>query len=322
MPIELKTTGQSCPVDYPPINTSYRGNVLSLNQNDVDDVIGILSKKKGELSDLLSEHESAITDLYNSISSSRHAGLFPKGEGDCQCSVSDVEQSFTTAISTVQQVSNSIHAYSIGKWTEDPTVFFDSLLGLDADDGGGSPTPNDDGGTESAVDDIIELDPDDAIGEAGGDIVDGGYTGGAGDAIVDEIISTVKNGDAKKAAETAELIGIEDTDGDGKIDEDEINSVFDSLGANSSFLIPRGTIGKKAGVKSSGLVGALGITAAAATAIGGKLYYDKKEDEETDDDLSNNQKDADAVSSIASKALVNIVEVKEQLLRIGEEDDD
>lgn len=113
---------------------------------------------------------------------------------------------------------------------------------------------------------------------------------------------------------------------------EEMTDALSSASASSGFFVPSIASKKISGVKSSGMVGAAGIVAAAAAAVAGKIYYDKKnenEDEDEDDEMVEAVEDTDALSEETGTEIIgdesmsslNMVEFKEELLHIGEEDE-
>ena len=128
------------------------------------------------------------------------------------------------------------------------------------------------------------------------------------------------------AAKMATAFGIEDIDGDGALSDNEIAEVFSSFGASgASLIVPSTSAGGNVEVKSGATIGAAGVTLAAAAAIAGKIYYDKKHEE--DEDMEDVVSDMIEIKTNATGANVgtgmmsglNMVELKEQLLNVGEE---
>lgn len=129
------------------------------------------------------------------------------------------------------------------------------------------------------------------------------------------------------AAKMATAFGLEDIDEDGALSDSEIAEVFSTFGASgASLVVPSGSEGAKLKVNSAGTIGAVGVTLAAAAALGGKIYYDKKH-EDDDDEMEDVVSDMIEIKANATGADVgtgmvsglNMVELKEQLLHVGEE---
>lgn len=130
------------------------------------------------------------------------------------------------------------------------------------------------------------------------------------------------------AAKMATAFGLEDIDEDGALSDSEIAEVFSTFGASgASLVVPSGSEGAKLKVNSAGTIGAVGVTLAAAAALGGKIYYDKKHEDDDDEEMEDVVSDMIEIKANATGADVgtgmvsglNMVELKEQLLHVGEE---
>ena len=130
------------------------------------------------------------------------------------------------------------------------------------------------------------------------------------------------------AAKMATAFGLEDIDEDGALSDSEIAEVFSTFGTSgASLIVPSGSEGAKLKVNSAGTIGAVGVTLAAAAALGGKIYYDKKHEDDEEDEMDDVVADMIEIKANATGADVgtgmmsglNMVELKEQLLHVGEE---
>ena len=130
------------------------------------------------------------------------------------------------------------------------------------------------------------------------------------------------------AAKMATAFGLEDIDEDGALSDSEIAEVFSTFGASgASLVVPSGSEGAKLKVNSAGTIGAVGVTLAAAAALGGKIYYDIKHEDDEEDEMEDVVSDMIEIKTNATGADIgtgmisglNMVELKEQLLHVGEE---
>lgn len=130
------------------------------------------------------------------------------------------------------------------------------------------------------------------------------------------------------AAKMATAFALEDINEDGAVSDSELAEMFSSFGTSgASLIVPSGSEGAKLKVSSAGTVGAVGVTLAAAAALGGKIYYDKKHEDDEEDEMDDVVSDMIEIKANATGADVgtgmmsglNMVELKEQLLHVGEE---
>lgn len=130
------------------------------------------------------------------------------------------------------------------------------------------------------------------------------------------------------AAKMATAFALEDTNEDGAVSDSELAEMFSSFGTSgASLIVPSGSEGAKLKVNSAGTVGAVGVTLAAAAALGGKIYYDKKHEDDEEDEMEDVVSDMIEIKTNATGADIstgmvsglNMVELKEQLLHVGEE---
>lgn len=79
-----------------------------------------------------------------------------------------------------------------------------------------------------------------------------------------------------------------------------LSELKDFSGISGAFLIPSPNTGKISGVKSSSVAVPMAITAAAAAALGGKIYYDKSHQDEDDvnaEDVKNEDENTEVIEN-------------------------
>lgn len=242
---------------------------------------------------------------------------------------STVDEVITDVVSKIMGIINSIVDYGDGKWdNENNKLFLDGFMssnGLGYNPGGGPKDPVLPSVEPTVENPSIDADLDVEVPVSAPEVVESDYI-------------SENTGDYSYSNMSYEVPFVPQSYNN---EEDELQSSFVSpsdIGTSFSdtffdsatnFAVPTISSKKVAGVKSSGVVGIAGIAAAAALAVGGKIYYDKQHNEDeifeedgevSEEDISTQFEETgtDLVEEAISN--LNVVRFKEGILNMGEGD--
>lgn len=316
-----------------PVSFTYGENMISYNPDVTQQAV----VKIGKLADEAIAHSAIIArhDSYFDSVPSRYASLIPPQRySDIQKSIeSMITGAEDKATNEVKIVCDSIMDYSDGDFASE---YHKSILdwyikqgenkkqptsgGPNGGPSGGGPS---DGG-ESSTDEIPGL-GNDMENNTGDTPAEETPSEDNSDTSLDEDkkIEVPFGGNNNYQTDTVEDSSLTSETDNEKLETEDVAGAFADTFTVPSTSMFKETVGENKGIKSG--MAAIGITAAAAAAIGGKMYYDKKKDEkdnEENEELSKAEENTGADIETEVKSGLNVVEMKEEIFHIGEEDDD
>lgn len=306
------------------VTIGYEQNNIYFNPSNTQAALAEIGSIATDIESIISEVATGYSGL--SAVPSRYKGLLPN-DMDTSSMNDTVTNSHNATRDRIIDISEAILDYDDGNG-----VLSDKsqgiLNGLFPPRGGGgsgnggdySPNSPNNGLGEQNKDDIPALD-DDTDKKLGDSDIDN-ITSDDNDNLSseDEELNVPFSGGSSNYSRNPENNDeqiLSDSD-DKKIELDDLGGSF----SDSGLVVPPSsifnrTVGENKGIKSG--LAAIGITTAAATAIGGKIYYDKKKNDEEDDDndnyaLSDEQENTGAKIGTEMSSGLNMVEFKEKII--------
>lgn len=298
------------------VHDTYKGHKLSVKPGEVDTVSSYLNKTL--LNDLIlmaEKIDESKTRVENKANENPAVGV----PGSYSVAYDNASKAITTAIDDVQEAVNKIRniadaicQYGDGGWATPYSV----LKHLnDFIYSGGGPGGNPDGGSPSFGDDNLvpsETDSTIPIGST-----DGSESGGNLNTFDEEIvISEIASSNNDSSGNGVIVPTVDDLDDDNlEVDSDVGNS---ALSGFSSFTVPNSNKDRIDGTKSAGVLGSLGLVAAAAVAVGAKIYRDKNEElNEEESEFNDNYLDVGISNVIPYSSNREMLKMKKKIFNIG-----
>lgn len=332
---------------------SYMGHTISCDTSLVSGVQSTFNNAGTTIQSKASEIKSELQALIDYAYSDPSVGTSLQATA-VDNAVEAVNEAISTALSQLNNIINSISDYSDGNWSDaNNKLFLDNFLGIKQPSGGGGgggggggsdATPS---GGGTSTDNLPSIN-DEILDISVSDIVVNPYTDTPTSPTTDvELISqqaeisqgyfvpggfstTVSSGNGEFLESSESNITTE------TISPGQLSSSASSIGSNFDFSIPSPTIGNVNGIKSSGVIGTIGLAAAAALALGGKVAYDRNaeksninsetsenidEDDDEDDNEDINKTHIQTGADVINEVDSNIVKFKEEILKIGLDND-
>lgn len=313
--------------------TYYNGYKLSANSSITSQQLSsAFSTITDSLAEIITAADEKYTELENFAAEDPSVAVSAMSIDLAEVS-STVDETITDVVSKIMGIINSIVDYGDGKWdNENNKLFLDGFMssnGLGYNPGGnpgGGPKDPALPSVEPTVENpSIDADVDVEVPVSAPEVVESDYI-------------SENTGDYSYSNMSYEVPFVPQSYNN---EEDELQSSFVSpsgigtsfsdtfLDSATNFAVPTISSKKVAGVKSSGVVGIAGIAAAAALAVGGKIYYDKQHNEDeifeedgevSEEDISTQFEETgtDLVEEAISN--LNVVRFKEGILNMGEGD--
>lgn len=274
---------------------NYNGNTIFFNEAEYNNAIKAINSVGDDVADYCGKVRQE-DKCFDSVPA-RYSSLIPKPRfGEIAIGIIDqVVSAKRSVLSEMGRTVGAIIDYCDGNdFSEESQKRLDDLLSSmpqtpspKGGSGGGSGDGSGGGGDDSATDENLTANEEVADGIQNNvplenattnndeEIVLGEIEGSSGQYSSEAVVPFTNND------ETLE-VGADGVEGIDGTDSDLGTSLFGS----SSFSVPSmlSSEGKVDGIKGAGVLGAVGIAAAATAAIGGKVFYDKKHSDDEDDE--------------------------------------
>lgn len=308
---------------------AYNGYMLSADNSRLSDFKSAVGRLGEQLDAVIASARSKYTQLETYAAADPTVAVTLEDNLDTvKESVSTVE---TDVLANIENIINAIDDYQDGNWSPENKAFIDNFLSANGKNPQGAPAGNPGGGggaggagadtdenltpEENPAENIQSTVPvSDETTTSDEEIVMGQVEGVSGEYNAEAVVPFT--GEDEELA-----IGEDEVDGSSSLG----TSLF---GSGSTFSVPSplGDGSNVDGIKSSSILGAAGIAAAAAAAIGGKVFYDKKhsdedEDVEIDEDISKLNEESGSDVSSGFMSGLSSVDFKNELLNDSEVDE-
>ncbi len=315
--------------------SNYRGHELSVKPDSVDFVCSYL---KSDVWNQLDEMAEEVNDVYKNVSDYAAEPItvsvpsdFDKDKSNAIKAIDTAKDEVVAAAEQVYNIADAIRQYGEGGWNTSASVlkYLNDFIGYGSNPSslGGDGDPGGDvlEDSDSVTDDILDMDANEEAIDTSSDII-GDYSSGDLNSTDEEIVISSSGSDSIGTGSYVTPSIIEDKDSlteeisDGS---DLTSSVSES--GYSAFAVPSPATGNITETKSSSVLSAVGLAAAAAVALGGKIYYDAKhegedDDGEDDNDNESSQRDLFADTSFTkanTQTNLSMLDMKKKLFGIG-----
>lgn len=317
VPTTDPTTGEEVPRYL--ANDTYKGHKLSVKPGEVETVVNYLGiTLVGELENMKAEIDASKARVKAEAELQPYVAVpdsYTQAYNDADKAITSAQEEVQKAIDKVKNISDAICQYGDGGWATPQSVLkhlndFLGLTGGGGDDGSGG---GGGGGDGLAGDETLE--PNETETTIPDETADSGDSDENLNTVDEEIVIPTANGSDEIA--DGEII----TPSTEELEDEDLSSESDisesALSGFSSLIVPSSLSSDEISeTKSASLLGALGLAAAAAVALGGKIYYDTKNEDEEDDVEYDESTNASSEEFIHSNNK-DMLRMKKKIFNIG-----
>ena len=299
------------------------GSVIYYNESETAQAFKQISTICGEVSEY-SKNVLESDKCFDGFPQ-KYADLFPTPRYSSvargiDANLSGIQRTVTTKMG---KIINAIVDYcNGGGFSEASQKILDALLSnvppttLPDDGSGPGGTPGDDGAGLSDNDTLEPSEEESPIPNGG---FGGNETNGNLNNLDEEIViseSTGSNINGSGSGVVVPSVG-ELEDADLETDSDISGS---TLSGFTSFVVPGSNKDEMVETKSAGVLGAVGLAAAAAIALGAKIYHDKTDEDNEENEFETDDLDVGTSENISYSSNKEMLKMKKKIFNIGDDD--
>lgn len=297
-------------------NDTYKGHKLSVKPGEVETVSLYLNKTLVDdlnaMAEKISESKSRVENKANEDPVVGIPGSYSTAYDNASKAIATALEDVQDAVTKLRNVADAICQYGDGGWAT-PYSVLKHLNDFIYSGGGPGAGPGDGGGG---------LDGDDTLEPSEEETT-----------IPDGVIGSTDNNDKLNNFDeeivVSEIAGVTDSGNGnavvpsvGEMEDDNLETDSDvgssTLSGFSSFIVPSSNDNDISETKSAGVLSAVGLAAAAAVALGAKIYHDKSEEDE-DDEFDSNDLDFGSSLDTSYSSNNDMLKMKKKIFNIGGE---
>ena len=306
---------------------TYKGHKLSVKPGEVETVSLYLNKTLiddlNAMKDKIDESKTRVENKANENPPVGVPGSYSTAYDNAAKAISTALEDVQDAVTRLRNIADAICQYGDGGWATPASVLKhlnDFIYGTSGGGGGGDGG----GGAAGGISGDENLEPT----EDGTTIPDGGTGGNESDENLNNldeeiVISEIAGTDGTGNSSGVVVPSIDDVEDDNLKDSNlENDSEFgnSTLSGFSSFIVPPANKNSVSGTKSASMLGAVGLAAAAAVALGVKIHHDMEYDNGEDDDEFIDDVDSNSIENRVYSNNKEMLKMKKKLFNIGGDD--
>lgn len=303
---------------------TYKGHKLSVKPGEVETVSLYLNKTLVDdlnaMAEKISESKSRVENKANEDPVVGIPGSYSTAYDNASKAIATALEDVQDAVTKLRNVADAICQYGDGGWATPYSVlkhlndFIYSGGGPGAGPDGGPDGGPGDGGDGLDGDDILEPSEEETTipdGVIGGTDNNDKLNNFDEEIVVSEIAGVTDSGNGNAVVPSV-----------GEMEDDNLETDSDvgssTLSGFSSFIVPSSNDNDISETKSAGVLSAVGLAAAAAVALGAKIYHDKSEEDE-DDEIDSNDLDFGSSLNTSYSRNNDMLKMKKKIFNIGGE---
>lgn len=303
---------------------TYKGHKLSVKPGEVETVSLYLNKTLVDdlnaMAEKISESKTRVENKANEDPVVGVPGSYSTAYDNASKAIATALEDVQDAVTKLRNVADAICQYGDGGWATPYSVlkhlndFIYSGGGPGAGPDGGPDGGPGDGGDGLDGDDILEPSEEETTipdGVIGGTDNNDKLNNFDEEIVVSEIAGVTDSGNGNAVVPSV-----------GEMEDDNLETDSDvgssTLSGFSSFIVPSSNDNDISETKSAGVLSAVGLAAAAAVALGAKIYHDKSEEDE-DDEIDSNDLDFGSSLNTSYSRNNDMLKMKKKIFNIGGE---
>lgn len=303
---------------------TYKGHKLSVKPGEVETVSLYLNKTLVDdlnaMAEKISESKTRVENKANEDPVVGVPGSYSTAYDNASKAIATALEDVQDAVTKLRNVADAICQYGDGGWATPYSVlkhlndFIYSGGGPGAGPDGGPDGGPGDGGDGLDGDDILEPSEEETTipdGVIGGTDNNDKLNNFDEEIVVSEIAGVTDSGNGNAVVPSV-----------GEMEDDNLETDSDvgssTLSGFSSFIVPSSNDNDISETKSAGVLSAVGLAAAAAVALGAKIYHDKSEEDE-DDEIDSNDLDFGSSLNTSYSSNNDMLKMKKKIFNIGGE---
>lgn len=303
---------------------TYKGHKLSVKPGEVETVSLYLNKTLVDdlnaMAEKISESKTRVENKANEDPVVGVPGSYSTAYDNASKAIATALEDVQDAVTKLRNVADAICQYGDGGWATPYSVlkhlndFIYSGGGPGAGPDGGPDGGPGDGGDGLDGDDILEPSEEETTipdGVIGGTDNNDKLNNFDEEIVVSEIAGVTDSGNGNAVVPSV-----------GEMEDDNLETDSDvgssTLSGFSSFIVPSSNDNDISETKSAGVLSAVGLAAAAAVALGAKIYHDKSEEDE-DDEIDSDDLDFGSSLNTSYSSNNDMLKMKKKIFNIGGE---
>lgn len=299
---------------------TYKGHKLSVKPGEVETVSLYLNKTLVDdlnaMAEKISESKTRVENKANEDPVVGVPGSYSTAYDNASKAITTALEDVQDAVTKLRNVADAICQYGDGGWSTPYSVLkhLNDFIYSGGGPGAGPDGGPGDGGDGLDGDDILEPSEEETTipdGVIGGTDNNDKLNNFDEEIVVSEIAGVTDSGNGNAVVSSV-----------GEMEDDNLETDSDvgssTLSGFSSFIVPSSNNNDISETKSAGVLSAVGLAAAAAVALGAKIYHDKSEEDE-DDEFDSNDLDFGSSLNTSYSRNNDMLKMKKKIFNIGGE---
>lgn len=299
---------------------TYKGHKLSVKPGEVETVSLYLNKTLVDdlnaMAEKISESKTRVENKANEDPVVGVPGSYSTAYDNASKAIATALEDVQDAVTKLRNVADAICQYGDGGWATPYSVLkhLNDFIYSGGGPGAGPDGGPGDGGDALDGDDILEPSEEETTipdGVIGGTDNNDKLNNFDEEIVVSEIAGVTDSGNGNAVVPSV-----------GEMEDDNLETDSDvgssTLSGFSSFIVPSSNDNDISETKAAGVLSAVGLAAAAAVALGAKIYHDKSEEDE-DDEIDSNDLDFGSSLNTSYSRNNDMLKMKKKIFNIGGE---